>query len=85
THTERNIQTALKRVTKNRTTLIIAHRLSTIVDADQIFVMQDGRIIEAGTHAELMKRTDGHYHDMWMKQLKEEMEKEATATRPSTA
>ncbi|KAI9594064.1 hypothetical protein BDF19DRAFT_466589 [Syncephalis fuscata] len=75
THTERNIQSALQQVTKNRTTLIIAHRLSTIVHAEQIFVMEDGQIIESGTHADLMKRTDGHYYDMWMKQLKEESEK----------
>jgi ATP-binding cassette subfamily B protein len=76
THTERHIQAALQQVTMNHTTLIIAHRLSTIVHADQIMVMQHGRITESGTHAELMSDTNGYYHDMWMKQL-EETKKEA--------
>ena len=71
TNTERQIQSALKRVTANRTTLIIAHRLSTIVYADNIIVLQQGEIAEQGSHSELMKR-QGVYYRMWMAQLEDE-------------
>ncbi|MCB1529228.1 MAG: ABC transporter ATP-binding protein/permease, partial [Hyphomicrobiaceae bacterium] len=54
-HTEKEIQDALDRVAKNRTTLVIAHRLSTIVHADNILVLEKGRLVEQGTHAELME------------------------------
>ncbi|HEY1962094.1 MAG TPA: ABC transporter ATP-binding protein/permease [Rhizomicrobium sp.] len=67
THTEREIQGALKEVSKNRTTLVIAHRLSTVVDADEILVLDHGQIIERGRHAELVAR-GGHYAAMWNKQ-----------------
>ena len=56
THTEREIQSALKLVSTNRTTLVIAHRLSTIIDADEILVLDHGQIIERGRHAELVAR-----------------------------
>jgi len=65
--TEREIQSALLEVAKNRTTLVIAHRLSTIVNADEILVMEQGRIIERGTHNELVLLS-GHYADMWRRQ-----------------
>jgi ABC-type transport system involved in Fe-S cluster assembly fused permease/ATPase subunit len=65
--TEREIQSALLEVAKNRTTLVIAHRLSTIVNADEILVMEQGRIIERGTHNELVL-LNGHYADMWRRQ-----------------
>ena len=67
TMTEQDIQTALKLVSKDRTTLVIAHRLSTVVDADQIIVLGEGRIVERGTHAELLK-LDGVYSSMWNRQ-----------------
>ncbi|MCH8858794.1 MAG: ABC transporter ATP-binding protein/permease, partial [Proteobacteria bacterium] len=67
THTEREIQAALKIVSRNRTTLVIAHRLSTIVDADEILVLDHGRIIERGRHDELVAR-DGAYASMWNRQ-----------------
>ncbi len=51
----------------DRTTLVIAHRLSTVVDADEILVLDHGRIIERGDHAELLRR-DGVYAAMWMRQ-----------------
>jgi ATP-binding cassette, subfamily B, heavy metal transporter len=67
THTEREIQSALSEVSKNRTTLVIAHRLSTVVDADEILVLDHGEIVERGRHAELVA-LDGHYASMWNKQ-----------------
>ncbi len=67
THTEREIQSALKVVAKNRTTLVIAHRLSTVVDADEILVLDHGQIIERGRHADLVSR-GGAYASMWNKQ-----------------
>jgi ABC-type transport system involved in Fe-S cluster assembly fused permease/ATPase subunit len=74
THTEREIQSALSEVSRNRTTLVIAHRLSTVVDADEILVLDHGQIIERGKHAELVAR-GGHYAAMWNKQ------REAAAAR----
>jgi ATP-binding cassette subfamily B protein len=67
THTEREIQSALKLVSKNRTTLVIAHRLSTIIDADEILVLDHGQIIERGRHGELVAR-GGAYAAMWNRQ-----------------
>ncbi|RYC63395.1 hypothetical protein CHU98_g2823 [Xylaria longipes] len=66
-HTERQIQEALERVTAGRTTVTIAHRLSTIVDSDQIIVLHKGKVVERGTHSELLK-LKGSYHAMWEKQ-----------------
>jgi len=60
TESERHIQAALDRVMQGRTTLVIAHRLSTIEKADQILVMDQGRLVERGTHAELLA-ANGYY------------------------
>jgi len=68
--TEAAIQETLRRVKAGRTTLVIAHRLSTIVDADQILVLRRGRIVERGTHAELLART-GEYAALWRRQTRE--------------
>lgn len=65
---ERNVQEALETLMKNRTTLVIAHRLSTIQNADQIYVMQKGRIIEQGTHDELLAR-QSHYGELYRLQF----------------
>ncbi len=65
--TEQEIQTALKTVSKNRTTLVIAHRLSTVVDADEIIVLDKGLIAERGTHASLLRKK-GLYAQMWSRQ-----------------
>ena len=63
----------LRRIAKNRTTLTIAHRLSTIADADQILVMDYGRIIERGNHQQLLA-SNGTYAHMWELQQQEEID-----------
>jgi ATP-binding cassette subfamily B protein len=70
TPTEREIQAELKRLGENRTVLMIAHRLSTVVDADEIVVLDQGRVVERGTHAALLARS-GQYADMWARQERE--------------
>ena len=65
--TERMIQAALRRLSSGRTTLIIAHRLSTVVDADQILVLEHGRVVEQGRHGQLLAR-HGTYAQMWARQ-----------------
>jgi ABC-type transport system involved in Fe-S cluster assembly fused permease/ATPase subunit len=76
TRTEQDIQTALRAVTRHRTTLTIAHRLSTVVDADQILVLADGAVAERGTHAELLAR-DGLYARMWRAQAEQQEQAQA--------
>jgi subfamily B ATP-binding cassette protein MsbA len=78
TETERVVQSALSRLKQGRTTVVIAHRLSTIVDADSIFVMEDGRILEAGTHAELIAR-GGAYAKLYAMQFASDQDGEAVA------
>ena len=65
--TEREIQASLHEVSANRTTLVIAHRLSTIIDADEILVLDQGRIVERGRHQDLLS-ADGQYAAMWARQ-----------------
>jgi ATP-binding cassette, subfamily B, bacterial len=80
THSERLIQAALERLMENRTTIAIAHRLSTILAADQILVVDGGRIVERGTHAELLER-DGLYARLYREQFRDAsgVEEEALA------
>ena len=77
-HTERDIQDALDRVSKNRTTLVIAHRLSTIVGADEILVLDKGSIVERGTHQQLLAH-GGLYASMWNRQREAQMAREILA------
>ncbi|MDX1344437.1 MAG: ABC transporter ATP-binding protein/permease [Sedimenticolaceae bacterium] len=76
--TEQAIQLTLSEVSRSHTTLVIAHRLSTIVDADTILVMENGRVIEQGTHHALLQ-SDGHYAGMWELQQQEEAQQRETA------
>ncbi|RAL17535.1 ABC transporter ATP-binding protein [Aspergillus homomorphus CBS 101889] len=71
--TEAKIQAALARLTTKRTTFVIAHRLSTVVRADQILVLHEGRIVERGTHSELLARR-GRYYMLWQTQLVDDSE-----------
>ncbi len=77
-HTERDIQDALERVSRNRTTLVIAHRLSTIVGADEIIVLDQGVIVERGTHYQLLAK-EGLYASMWNRQREAEEAREKLA------
>jgi ATP-binding cassette subfamily B protein len=74
--TEKEIQDALDRVSRGRTTLVIAHRLSTVIGADEIIVLDKGVIVERGTHAELLGR-GGVFAAMWNRQLQAEQAREA--------
>jgi len=64
TQTEIVIQQALSQLLKGRTAFVIAHRLSTVVNADRIVVIQDGQIVEQGTHAELLAK-GGYYYNLY--------------------
>ena len=87
-HTEKDIQASLAEVSRDRTTLTIAHRLSTIIDADEILVLNQGRIAERGTHAGLLT-AGGLYAGMWRRQqeaaMAEETLERALGAAPATA
>jgi ATP-binding cassette subfamily B protein len=77
-HTEKEIQNALDRVSRNRTTLVIAHRLSTIIGADEIIVLDQGMIVERGSHHQLLA-SGGLYASMWNRQREAEAAREKLA------
>jgi ATP-binding cassette, subfamily B, heavy metal transporter len=74
--TEQAIQETLERIARNRTTIIIAHRLSTVVGADRIAVLDNGKVVELGTHEELLQK-GGLYADLWYRQAAERVLEEA--------
>ena len=76
--TEQGIQSELDRIARGHTTLVIAHRLSTIMDADQIIVLDAGRIVERGTHRELLDK-NGAFAQMWALQQQEQAQSAAKA------
>jgi ABC-type transport system involved in Fe-S cluster assembly fused permease/ATPase subunit len=84
TRTEQEIQAALRDVSRGRTTLVIAHRLSTVVEADEIIVLEDGRIAERGTHGGLIAK-DGLYAEMWRRQSEAVAAAEAAAIAQAQA
>jgi ATP-binding cassette subfamily B multidrug efflux pump len=64
-YSEEMIQTATEKITKGRTSIVIAHRLATIKKADKILVMDAGKIVESGTHQELLQRENGYYRNLY--------------------
>ncbi|HZB93835.1 MAG TPA: metal ABC transporter permease, partial [Stellaceae bacterium] len=78
TKTEQEIQANLDEVSAGRTTLVIAHRLSTVVNADEILVLDQGRIVERGKHASLLAQS-GIYAAMWARQQQEDAERDPLA------
>jgi len=83
THTEKEIQTALKGISENRTTLIIAHRLSTVIDADEILVLEQGRVMERGRHDDLLAK-GGIYAAMWDRQREADAARQKLETMPAS-
>jgi ATP-binding cassette subfamily B protein len=70
TVTEKKIQDAIRKIIRGRTSFVIAHRLSTVVDADLILVVRDGKIVERGTHRELLRK-HGYYRELFTRQFEE--------------
>ncbi|CAF0939841.1 unnamed protein product [Adineta steineri] len=83
TITEQAILNSLQKLTRNRTSIVIAHRLSTVTDCDNIIILDQGKVIEQGTHDELLAKENGHYATIWNTQrthrkLREDKKEEIT-------
>jgi ABC-type multidrug transport system fused ATPase/permease subunit len=70
TESEKLVQRALEELMKNRTCLVIAHRLATVIEADDICVVNDGRVVEIGSHSELLRNPHGYYTALVARQLR---------------
>src|SRR6516162_3719502 len=70
-HSERQVQRAIEHLCRNRTTIVIAHRLHTVVDADRIFVIEDGAAVESGRHEDLLRK-GGRYATFYRMQLRDQ-------------
>ena len=81
TRTEQEIQRSLEEVSRGRTTVVIAHRLSTIINADEIIVLDRGRVVERGHHADLLAM-NGAYAEMWRRQQEAAAEAERHVEEP---
>ncbi len=79
TYSEQLIQQATEKITKGRTSIIIAHRLATIKNADKIVVMEDGKIVETGTHTQLIQKPSGNYKKLYEAQFKSNQEKASSS------
>ena len=76
THSEELIQTATEKITQGRTSIVIAHRLATVINADKIIVMDSGKIVEQGSHYELINRESGYYKNLYYSQFAVEAEED---------
>ena len=84
THTERVIQENLREMSRGATTIVIAHRLSTVMDADEILVLEEGRIVERGTFRQLID-AKGRFAEMWRLQQEERAAEAEAATEGTPA
>ena len=71
TETEEEILGNLERIAKDKTTIIVSHRISSAKNADRIIILEEGKILQQGTHTELVNQEGGYYQELYLKQLSE--------------